>query len=191
MVQVHNHKSNTIVLSFDRFLFLLLETMWHMLGAKSKFSTAFQPHTDCQNDVVNESSFASHVHMKSHHKLYKKAMSKIVQNNVHCKIRIDNRKLFKTFDIGDVLHACSTDPFQILKKLNCNLYVIDFGITSIFNIKDLVYYKGFDFNLSNFLINEPFHESIFERLSIPLISNILPSIINQIDKILDDEIIIT
>ena len=47
------------------------------------------------------------------------------------------------------------DPFQILKKLNYNIYVIDFGISFIFNIEDLVNYKSFDFNPSNFLIDEP------------------------------------
>ena len=39
-------------------------------------------------------------------------------------------------------------------------------------------YKGFDFNSSN-----------FEKFSIPPIPNILPNTADQIDKILDDEII--
>ena len=82
--------------------------------------------------------------------------------------------MFKTFNIGDVvLRAFSTDPFQILKKLNCSIYVIDFGINSIFNIEDLVVYKGFDLNLSNFYIDEPSHELILEKPSIPPILNIL------------------
>jgi len=78
--------------------------------------------------------FASHVHVKSYHNLHKEVMNKIAQNNANYDIRIDIRKLFKTFNIGDViLLACSTDPFQILKKLNCHVYVIDFGI-SLFSI---------------------------------------------------------
>jgi len=32
-----------------------------------------------------------------------------------------------------------------LNKLNDNVYVIDFGINSTFNIKNLVDYKGLDF----------------------------------------------
>ena len=52
-------------------------------------------------------------------------------------------------------------------------------------------YKSFDFNPSNFLIDESSHELIFERPSIPLISNILPNTIDQIDKIFGDEIIMT
>jgi len=98
-------------------------------------------------------------------------MNKLVQNNVHYKIRIDNRKLFKTFTVGYVvLHAFSTDPFQILKKLNCNAYVIylskDFSISSAFNIENLVDYKGIDFNPSNFFIDEPSYKPIFERSSL-------------------------
>jgi len=76
-----------------------------------------------------------------------------------------------------------------LKKLNCHVYVIDFDISSIFNIEDLVDYKGFDFNSTNFLIDEPSRKPIFERSSIPPISNIMTTTVDQIDKILDDEII--
>ena len=43
------------------------------------------------------------------------------------------------------LHVRSNGPFQILKKLNDNVYVIDlnqdFGISFTFNIEDLVDYK--------------------------------------------------
>ena len=39
-------------------------------------------------------------------------MDKIAQNNVKYEIRIDNIKLFKTFNVGDIiLLACGTDPF--------------------------------------------------------------------------------
>ena len=115
------------------------------------------------------------MHVESHHDLHKEVMDKIAQNNANYKIRIDIRKLFKTINVGDViLLACSSDPFQILRKLNCHVYVIAFGISSIFNIEDLVDYRGFDFNPSSFFIDEPSPEPIFERPSIPSISNILP-----------------
>jgi len=44
-------------------------------------------------------------------------------------------------------------------------------------------YKGIDFNPSNSFVNEPSHEPIFERSSFPPLPNILPNIVNQIDKI--------
>ena len=50
-------------------------------------------------------------------------------------------------------------------------------------------YKDFDFNPNNFLIHEPSHEPIFERSSIPPIPSMLTTIVDQIDKILNDEII--
>jgi len=102
-------------------------------------------------------------------------MNKTAQKNTHYKLQIDIRELFKTFNVGDVvLHAYSTDPFQILKKLKYDAYVInhfkDFSISSILNIKDLVDYKCVDFNPNNFFM-ESFYEPIFERLFIPPISN--------------------
>ena len=61
----------------------------------------------------------------------------------------------------------------------------------VLNIEDLMDYKCFDFNPSNFFIDESSPEPIFERPSIPPISNILTTTVDQIDKILDDEIIMT
>jgi len=149
-------------------------------------------------------SFASHVH-----DLHKKVMNKIAPNY---KLRANVRKRFKIFNVGDYvnvwirlewfspgtikkLHTRSAGSFQIIKKLNDNTYVIDlpqdFDISSIFNIKDLVNYKGPDFNPSNPLDDEPSLEPISERLSLPPLLNILPNTVDQIYKIMDDEIITT
>ena len=91
------------------------------------------------------------------------------------------------------LHARSAGPFQILKKLNDNAYIIDllqgFSIGSTFNIEDLMDYKGPDFSPNNLLDDEPSLEPISERHSFPPLSNILPNIVDQIDKIVDDDII--
>ena len=130
--------------------------MWHVLDTKMKLSTAFQPLTDCQSEVIHKSAlpyFASHVHMKSHHDLHKEVIDKIAQYNANYEMWNDIRKLFKIFNVGDVvLRASSTDLFQILKKLNCNVYVIDYNISSIFNIEDLVDYKVLILTLTTSLL---------------------------------------
>ena len=91
------------------------------------------------------------------------------------------------------LHARSASPFQILKKLNDNVYIIDlpqdFGISFTFNIENLMDYKGPDFNPNNPLDDQPSLEPTFERHSLPPLPNILPNTVNQIDKIVSDEII--
>ena len=53
---------------------------------------------------------------------------KIAQNNNNHRIRANDRNILNTFNVGDVqkLHACSLDAFQILMKLNDNIYVIIF-----------------------------------------------------------------
>ena len=80
------------------------------------------------------------------------------------------------------LHARSASPFQSLKKLNDNAYVIDlpqdFGISSTFNIEDLVVYKDLNFNANNPLDDEPSLETISERHSLPSLSNILPNTVD-------------
>jgi len=90
------------------------------------------------------------------------------------------------------LHA-SVGRFKILKKLNENVYVInlpkDFGITFIFNVEDLVYYKGLDLTLTtHWLMSLPL--SHFLRTpSLLLLPDIHPYTAEKVDKILDDEII--
>ena len=83
------------------------------------------------------SSFVSHVH-----DLHKEIMDKIAQSSANYKLRNDVRKKLKTFNVGEhvmvqirpkrfppesvkKLHARSAGPFQILKKLNDNAYIID------------------------------------------------------------------
>ena len=50
------------------------------------------------------------------------------------------------------LHARGARPFEVMKRINDNAYVINFlegfGINPIFNVEDLVAYKGPDFNPS-------------------------------------------
>ena len=100
----------------NQFSSLFLKNYWHMLRIKSKFSTAFQLLTDCQIEVFHEtvlSSFISHMNVESHHDLQKEVIHEIAQNNTNYKIQFVIRKLFKIFNIGDViLHICSTVCFK-------------------------------------------------------------------------------
>ena len=52
-------------------------------------------------------------------------------------------------------------------------------------------YKGLNFNPRNPLNNESSPEPISERHSLPSLSNILPNTVDQIDKILNDDVITT
>ena len=91
------------------------------------------------------------------HKLHKEISNENKQNNVKPILRTHNRKIFRTFNIGDyvvvriyskrfslgtvkISHARSVGPFKILNKLNCNTYVIDlrrdYDISCTFNIND-------------------------------------------------------
>jgi len=95
------------------------------------------------------------------HELRKKINDKIAQSNSNYKLQADARSRLKAFNVSYVvkkLHACRTDPFQILKKLNDNVYVIDLSISSTFSIEDLVDYNGLDLIP---LVDEPFYQPIF------------------------------
>jgi len=115
--------------------------------------------------------------------------NKIAQNNVNHGIGVDDRNRLNTFNVGDIvqkLHACSSDPFQILMKLNDNIHgiylYIHFGINSTFNIDCLMDYKGLDVIQ---LVDEPSTEPIFESLFLSPLLDILPYTAYQVDKFLD------
>ncbi len=63
--------------------------------------------------------------------------------------------------------ACSARPLKILKRVGPNAYVFDFppdyGISSTFNIEDLVAYKD-----PTFIPNSPFDEPLPYPFDIPL-----------------------
>ena len=96
------------------------------------------------------------------------------------------------------MHARTAGPYKIFKKINPNTYVIDlpanFGISSTFNILDIVAYKGPPFNPENSLrdLDEPISKSFFERPHLPsLHTTHVPFAVEQIDSIEDDQIIST
>ena len=93
------------------------------------------------------------------------------------------------------MHARGAGPFKVMKKINDNVYVLNlpegFGISPIFNVEDLVVYKGPDFNPSNPLLDEPTEDLTSEGPSLPPLPNLPTYAAKWIDKIIDDEIIST
>ena len=103
------------------------------------------------------STFASHIH-----DLYKQISKKIQESNLHYNSHAHLHRRHLKFNEGDYvmiqirseqfppwtiekLNTRSAGPYKILKTNNPNAYVIDlpsyFGISSIFNILDLVAIK--------------------------------------------------
>ena len=102
----------------------------------------------------------------------------------------------KRFPSGTVkkLQACSAGPFKVLKRMGPNAYVIDlphdYGISSSFNIEDLVAYKS-----PTAIPDTPFDESLPNPIDAPIP---IPSPLNlpyahkeSIDAILDEQIVST
>ncbi|KAG6647459.1 hypothetical protein CIPAW_07G080200 [Carya illinoinensis] len=96
--------------------------------------------------------------------------------------------------LASKLQAHSAGPFKILKRVGPNAYVIDlpshFGCHSIFNVEDLVAYKG-HFNPSNYSLLPPSLDLDPEPLATP---TPIPSITahkDKIDAILDEQVVLT
>ncbi|GFZ09879.1 hypothetical protein Acr_21g0004780 [Actinidia rufa] len=126
----------------------------------------------------------------------------------------DSRRRHSEFQVGDYgmvrfrperypsntarkLCARSAGPFKVLKRIGTNAYVIDLppdsGISSTFNIEDLVAFKG-NFDIPTDLFFKPIHEPTIDQ---PTTSNIAPTPlpISPIPKehidVLDEQIIST
>jgi len=128
-------------------------------------------------------SFASHIH-----DLLKEINIQIQKSNASYKTYADLHKA-QEFNVGDYviirihsewypsgivkkLHAHSAGPFKILRKINSNAYVVDlppdFGISSSFNIEDLIAYKDSNFFPDNSSLDKLSHEPIPEKPLLPL-----------------------
>ena len=93
------------------------------------------------------------------------------------------------------LHARSAEPFQIIKKINSNTYVVDlppdFGISCTFDIEDLVPYRGtFDIPSDSF-VDEPTQDLFSASPLLPPLSPKLSYASENIDSILFDQIVST
>ncbi len=128
-------------------------------------------------------AFARHVH-----DLHKDISNRIHSSNTRYKVQADSRRRHLEFAVGDYvmirirperfpsgtvkkLQARSAGPFKVLKRIGSNAYVIelpsDYGISSTFNIEDLVAYKG-----PTTIPDDPFTEP---PLPLPLVLTLTPS----------------
>ena len=165
------------------------------------------PHTRVSESAE---SFARHIR-----ELHDEIRKVINDNNFQYKFQADSRRRHSEFQVGDYvmvrirperypsgtarkLCARSAGPFKVLKRIGPNAYVIDLppdsGISSTFNIEDLVAFKGhFDIPTDPFF--EPTHEPTIDH---PTTSDITPASLpispapkEHIDAILDEQIIST
>ena len=93
------------------------------------------------------------------------------------------------------LQARSAGPFKVLKRIGSNAYIIDipstYGISSTFNIEDLVSFKG-----PIVVPSDPFEEPSQDHIDNPIIDPTPPPIRPQahkesIDFILDEQVVLT
>ena len=99
-----------------------------------------------------------------------------MKNNTNYKTSADLHHRLRAFNVGDYVmirmrperfslrtvkkpHKQSAGPFQILKKINSNAYVVDlppdFDISCTFNIEDLVPYRGIFDTPSDPFVDKP------------------------------------
>ena len=92
------------------------------------------------------------------------------------------------------LQARSAGPFKVLKRMGLNAYVIDlpydYGISSSFNIENLVAYKSLT-AIPDTPFDEPLLDPIDAPIPTPLPLNLPYAHKESIDAILDEQIVST
>ena len=143
--------------------------------------------------------------------MHNEIRKKIQVSNSQYKVHADTHRRHAKFQVGDYvmiqiqpkqfpsrivkkLQARSAKPFKVLKRMGPNAYVIDlphdYGISSSFNIEDLVAYKS-----PTVILDIPFDEPLPDPIDAP-IPTLLPLNLSyahkeSIDAILDEQIVST
>jgi hypothetical protein len=129
------------------------------------------------------------------HDLHQEIIKRIHASNNQYKIQADSRRHHLEFDVGDYVMIQSASPFKVLKRIGSNAYIIDipstYGISSTFNIEDLVSFKG-----PIVVPSDPFEEPSQDHIDNPIIDPTSPPICPQahkesIDFILDEQVVLT
>ena len=151
-------------------------------------------------------AFAQHVH-----DLHNEIRKNIQASNSQYKIHADTHRRHAEFQVGDYvmirirpeqfpsgtvkkLQACSARPFKVLKRIGPNAYVIDlphdYGISSSFNIEDLVAYKS-PITIPDSPFDESWPNHIDAPIPTPLPLNLPHAHKESIDAILDEKVVST
>ncbi|GKC83060.1 RNA-directed DNA polymerase [Tanacetum coccineum] len=135
---------------------LFWHTLWTRLGSNLQFSSSHHPQTDGQTEVVNQSlgnlllsrliapqvgRFSEEGADQSEQikELHRSVQERIIRHNEQHKEHADKRH-------NQVLYQEGDGPFRVLKKINDNVYKIEFpchyNVSATFNAADLSPYKG-------------------------------------------------
>ena len=133
----------------------------------------------------------------------------IQASNTQYKLQADLHRRHNEFNVGDYvmirirperfssganrkLHARSAGPFKVLQRVGPNAYVLDlphdFGISSIFNIEDLVAYHK-SFSIPNDPFEIPLNSLPNDPIEISIPFTLTSTQKDNIDAILNEQVV--
>ncbi|CAL2237612.1 unnamed protein product [Prunus armeniaca] len=176
-------------------------------GHKLRAPIDLMPMSASHRSSASANEFACHIH-----DLHAEIIQRINKSNATCKRDADVHRRLKEFSVGNFvmvrikperfpqgiakkLQARSMGPFQVLKQLGSNAYMLELppemGISPIFNIEDLAPYKEPAASDNTSAENsDPFSISDFSSLT-PLLPRPSPKEKDIVEDILDDQIVST